>query len=189
MKLIYPYLKKNQNKILLGILFMVIVDLIQIIVPQIIKTSIDKLALQSFDTKTLLIQCIFILVLGIVMAVLRYGWRNLLMGSARNVEKNIRDDLFQRVLSLDMTYLDKVKTGDIMAHAVSDINHIRMAFGFGVIVLVDIFLLGGATLAVMIWTHPKLTAIAMIPMPLLILSTKIMGKKMHIYHTSAQESF
>ncbi|MCP4673440.1 MAG: hypothetical protein GY857_19295, partial [Desulfobacula sp.] len=47
----------------------------------------------------------------------------------------------------------------------------------------------GATLAVMIWTHPKLTAIAMIPMPLLILSTKIMGKKMHIYHTSAQESF
>ncbi len=166
-----------------------IVDIVQIMIPQIIKTSIDKLALQSFDTKTLLFQCLLIILLGLVMAVLRYGWRNLLMGSARNVEKNIRDDLFKRVLSLDMTYLDKVKTGDIMAHAVSDINHIRMAFGFGIIVLVDIFLLGGATLGVMIWTHPKLTAIAMIPMPLLIIVTKTLGNRMHIYHTSAQESF
>ena len=189
MKLIYPYIKANLNKILLGILCMVVVDMVQIIIPQIIKNIIDKLALASFDSKTLLFQCIFILSLGFVMAVLRYGWRNLLMGSARNVEKRIRDDLFKRVLSLDMAYLDKVKTGDIMAHAVSDINHIRMAFGFGLIVLVDIILLGGATLSIMIVTHPKLTAFAMIPMPLLIIVTKNLGNKMHTFHTSAQKSF
>ena len=168
---------------------MVIVDIAQIIVPQIIKDIIDKLATDSFDSKTLFYQCMFILFLGLCMALLRYGWRNLLMGSARSVEKSIRDDLFKRVLSLDMAYLDKVKTGDIMAHAVSDINHIRMAFGFGLIVLVDIILLGGATLAIMIWTHPKLTAFAMIPMPLLILVTKILGNKMHTFHTTAQQSF
>ena len=189
MKLIYPYIKANLNKILLGILCMVVVDMVQIIIPQIIKNIIDKLALASFDSKTLLFQCIFILSLGFAMAVLRYGWRNLLMGSARNVEKRIRDDLFKRVLSLDMAYLDKVKTGDIMTHAVSDINHIRMAFGFGLIVLVDIILLGGATLSIMIVTHPKLTAFAMIPMPLLIIVTKNLGNKMHTFHTSAQKSF
>jgi len=189
LKLIYPYIKANLNKILLGILCMVVVDMVQIIIPQIIKNIIDKLALASFDSKTLLFQCIFILSLGFAMAVLRYGWRNLLMGSARNVEKRIRDDLFKRVLSLDMAYLDKVKTGDIMAHAVSDINHIRMAFGFGLIVLVDIILLGGATLCIMIVTHPKLTAFAMIPMPLLIIGTKNLGNKMHTFHTSAQKSF
>ena len=189
MKLIYPYFKKNINKILLGILCMILVDAAQIVVPQIIKNIIDRLATSSFDRTTLLVQCLFILILGLAMAVLRYGWRNLLMGSARDVEKNIREDLFRRVLSLDMAYLDKVKTGDIMAHAVSDINHIRMAFGFGLIVFVDIILLGGATLAIMFITDTKLTLLAMIPMPLLIIVTKIMGEKMHTFHTTAQQSF
>ena len=189
MKLIYPYIKKNLYKILLGIVCMIIVDASQLVIPQIIKNAIDSLSLTSFDNKTLLIQCAFILFLGLVMAGLRYGWRNLLMGSARDVEKGIRDELFRHVLSLDMAYYDRVKTGDIMAHATSDINHIRMAFGFGLIVLVDTILLGGATLVIMLWTHPTLTALAMIPMPFLIVVTRTLGKKMHTFHKTAQESY
>ena len=189
MKLIYPYFKKNFYKILLGILCMIIVDAMQLVIPQIVKNAIDTLSSASFDKKTLILQCALIIFLGLFMAVFRYGWRNLLMISARDVEKGIRDDLFKHVLSLDMAYLDKVKTGDIMAHATSDINHIRMAFGFGLIVLVDTILLGGATLAIMVWTHPKLTAIAMIPMPFLIFATRTLGKKMHAFHKTAQESF
>ncbi|MCF6248067.1 MAG: ABC transporter ATP-binding protein/permease [Desulfobacula sp.] len=189
MKLIYPYFIKNRNKILLGILCMILVDSIQLIIPQIIKQAIDTLSLTSFDKRTLFFHCGIILFAGLFMAVLRYGWRNLLMGSARDVEKGIRNDLFRHILNLDMAYFDKVKTGDIMAHATSDINHIRMAFGFGLIVLVDTLLLGGATLTIMFWTHPKLTAIAMIPMPFLIIVTRVLGKKMHTFHRTAQESF
>ena len=189
MKLIYPYFRKNFYKILIGILCMIIVDAMQLVIPQIIKNAIDTLSAGSFDNKTLIFQCGYIVFLGLFMALFRYGWRNLLMTSARNVEQGIRDDLFKHILSLDMAYLDKVKTGDIMAHATSDINHIRMAFGFGLIVLVDTILLGGATLAIMIWTHPKLTALAMIPMPFLILATRILGKKMHAFHKTAQESY
>ncbi len=189
MKLIYPYFRKNFYKILIGILCMIVVDAMQLVIPQIIKNAIDTLSAGSFDKKTLIFQCALIVFLGLFMAVFRYGWRNLLMISARNVEKGIRDDLFKHILSLDMDYLDKVKTGDIMAHATSDINHIRMAFGFGLIVLVDTILLGGATLAIMLWTHPKLTAIAMIPMPFLIFVTRTLGKKMHAFHKTAQESY
>jgi len=168
---------------------MIIVDATQLVIPQIIKHAIDTLNSGSFDNRTLFLQCSFILLAGLAMAGLRYGWRNLLMGSARDVEKGIRDDLFRHILNLDMAYYDKVQTGDIMAHATSDINHIRMAFGFGLIVLVDTILLGGATLAIMLWTNPKLTALAVIPMPFLIVVTKILGKKMHAFHKTAQESF
>ncbi len=168
---------------------MIVVDATQPVIPQIIKQVIDTLNSSTFDSKTLFFQCIFILFLGLVMAGLRYAWRNLLMGSARDVEKGIRDDLFRHILSLDMAYFDKIKTGDIMAHATSDINHIRMAFGFGLIVLVDTLLLGGATIGIMLWTHPKLTAIAIIPMPFLVFVTRTLGKKMHTFHKTAQESF
>jgi ATP-binding cassette subfamily B protein len=188
-QLIYPYFRKNFIKILLGIVCMIVVDLTQLVVPQIIKAAVDALSANTFNPESLAVNCLFIIVLGLIMAGLRYGWRNLLMGSARDVERGIRDHLFRHVLGLDMAYLDRVKTGDIMAHATSDINHIRMAFGFGVIVLVDTILLGGATLAIMLWTHPKLTALAMIPMPLLIFVTRNLGKKMHLFHKTAQESF
>ncbi|MCK5836207.1 MAG: ABC transporter ATP-binding protein [Desulfobacula sp.] len=189
MKLIYPYFKKNLTKILLGILCMIIVDVAQLIIPQIIKTAIDSLKATPFDSNALLLKCVFIIFLGLVMAGLRYAWRNLLMGSARDVEKGIRDNLFRHVLNLDMAFLDTIKTGDIMAHAISDINHIRMAFGFGLIVLVDTILLGGATFTIMLLTHPKLTALAMIPMPFLILVTRTLGKRMYRFHKTAQESF
>jgi ATP-binding cassette subfamily B protein len=168
---------------------MIIVDATQLIIPQIIKQAIDILSKGSFDSKTLFFQCSYILFLGLVMAGLRYAWRNLLMGSARDLENGIRDELFNHILNLDMAYYDKIKTGDIMAHATSDINHVRMAFGFGLIAIVDTLLLGGATLVIMLWTHPALTAFAMIPMPFLVMTTRILGKKMHTFHETAQESF
>lgn len=189
MKLIFPYFKKNFLKILAGLVCMILVDGAQLIIPQIIKTAVDTLATAQIDRQILIRQCLFITGLAVVMAVLRYGWRILLMGSARDVEKGIRKDLFCHVMELDMAYFDRIKTGDIMAHATSDINHIRMAFGFGLIVLVDIILLGGTTIGIMVWTDPKLTVLALIPMPFLILFTKHLGKKMHALHRSAQESF
>jgi ATP-binding cassette subfamily B protein len=168
---------------------MVIVDATQLIVPQIIRQAVDTLAKGPFDSNILFSQCAYILFLGLVMAVLRYGWRNLLMGSARDLENGIRDEIFNHLLTLDMAYYNRTKTGDIMAHATSDINHVRMAFGFGLIAIVDTLLLGGATLGIMIWTHPTLTALAMIPMPFLVMTTRNLGKKMHTLHKTAQESF
>ena len=168
---------------------MIIVDCAQLIIPQIIKAAVDTLATAHVDRYVLMKQCLIIVALGLAMAGLRYGWRILLMGSARDVEKGIRNDLFSHVMELDMAYFDRVKTGDIMTHATSDINHVRMAFGFGLIVLVDTILLGGATIGIMVWTDPKLTALALIPMPFLILFTKHLGTKMHLLHKTAQESF
>ncbi len=168
---------------------MILVDGAQLIIPQIIKTAVDTLATAQIDRQILIRQCLLITGLAVIMAALRYGWRILLMGSARDVEKGIRKDLFSHVMELDMAYFDRIKTGDIMAHATSDINHIRMAFGFGLIVLVDIILLGGITIGIMVWTDPKLTALALIPMPFLILFTQHLGQKMHALHRSAQESF
>lgn len=188
-ELILPFFKKNRFKILGGLACMVMVDLAQLAVPQIIKQAVDTLATADLDRTTLVWQCLFIAGLGLFMALLRYGWRMLLMGSARDLERGIRDQLYAHVLTLDMGYYDETTTGDIMAHATSDINHVRMAFGFGLIVLVDTLLLGGTCIAIMAWTNPGLTLLTLLPMPFLILATKILGKKMHTFHRTAQEAF
>jgi ATP-binding cassette subfamily B multidrug efflux pump len=189
LKLILPYFKKNLWRIVLGIFCMLIIDSIQLIIPGIIKNTVDMLANNLRDNLFLIKASITIISLGILMTTLRYWWRILLMGSARDVEKGIREQLFAHILSLDQNYYDKIKTGDIMAHATSDINHIRMAFGFGLIALTDILLLGITTIAIMLYLNVKLTLFALIPMPMLVIVTKILGGKMHTFHKTAQESF
>ncbi|WP_320043893.1 ABC transporter ATP-binding protein [uncultured Desulfobacter sp.] len=189
MKLILYYFRKNFKKIAAGVFFMIVVDLLQLVVPQIVSRAVDTLAQAHFDRHILLIQCTVIVGAGLLMTLLRSGWRMLLMGSARDLERGIRDELYTHMLGLDMAYYDKTRAGDIMAHATSDILHVRMAFGFGIIALVDTLLLGSACIGIMVWTSPKLAALCLIPLPFLVLVTKHLGNRMHNYHTTAQEAF
>ena len=189
MKLILYYFKKNLRKIALGVFFIIVVDLLQLVVPQVVSRAVDILADAQFDRHVLLIQCAVIVGAGLFMALLRSGWRMLLMGSAWDLERGIRDELYSHMLSLDMAYYDKSRAGDIMAHATSDIIHVRMAFGFGIIALVDTLLLGSACIGIMVWTSPKLAALCLIPLPFLVLTTKNLGNRMHQYHSTAQEAF
>ena len=168
---------------------MIVVDLAQLLVPQIVSKAVDTLASSDFDRHDLFMQCAVIVGAGLLMALLRSGWRILLMGSARDLERGIRDVLYAHMLSLDTAYYDKARAGDIMAHATSDIIHVRMAFGFGIIALVDTLLLGSACVGIMVWTSPKLAALCLIPLPFLIITTKHLGNKMHDYHTTAQQAF
>lgn len=168
---------------------MIVVDLLQLVVPQVVSRAVDMLAEAHFDRHVLFVQCAVIAGAGLFMALLRSGWRMLLMGSARDLERGIRDELYAHMLSLDSAYYDKTRAGDIMAHATSDILHVRMAFGFGIIALVDTLLLGSACIGIMVWTSPKLAALCLIPIPFLVLATKKLGNKMHQYHSTAQEAF
>jgi len=189
LKLILYYFKKNLKKIAAGVFCMIVVDLLQLVVPQIVSRAVDILADAHFDRHVLFVQCAVIVGAGLLMALLRSGWRMLLMGSARDLERGIRDDLYAHMLSLDTAYYDKTRAGDIMAHATSDILHVRMAFGFGIIALVDTLLLGSACIGIMVWTSPKLAVLCLIPLPFLVLVTKNLGNRMHRYHNTAQEAF
>jgi len=189
LKLIFYYFRKNIGKIAAGIFCMIVVDLLQLVVPQIVSRAVDILADAHFDRHVLWVQCAVIVGAGLFMALLRSGWRILLMGAARDLERGVRDDLYAHMLGLDTAFYDKTRAGDIMAHATSDILHVRMAFGFGIIALVDTLLLGSACIGIMVWTSPKLAALCLIPLPFLVVVTKSLGNRMHEYHKSAQEAF
>ncbi len=189
MPLILYYFKKNAKKIVAGVFCMVVVDLLQLVVPQVVGRAVNLLADAHFDSHLLLIQCTVIVGTGLLMTLLRAGWRMFLMGSSRDLERGIRDELYSHMLSLDMAYYDKTRAGDIMAHATSDIVHVRMAFGFGIIALVDTLFLGSACIGIMVWTSPRLATLCLIPLPFLVLSTKYLGDRVHQYHTTAQEAF
>jgi ATP-binding cassette subfamily B protein len=97
--------------------------------------------------------------------------------------------LFAHLQCLSAAYFDTVKTGDLMAHATNDIQQIRMATGMGMVALNDAIVLGLAAIGFMAYINVTLTAFVLIPMPLIVISTRFFSKKMHRRYQTVQAAF
>ena len=120
---------------------------------------------------------------------LRYVWRTFLLGAARRIEKALRDRLFTHLQTLSGPYFSHTKVGDLMAHATNDIDAVRMAISIGVVFLVDTIILGVLTILFMVYIHPKLTLLAILPMPLITLMTLLFSGTIHHRFEMVQKAF
>jgi ATP-binding cassette subfamily B protein len=187
--LIRPYLVQNRWVVATGVFCLIVVDFLQLIIPRIIKHAIDELALLRIDANSLLADALIIAGIATAMGILRYVWRKCLIGMSREVEEGLRNRLFSHIQTLSARYFDQVKTGDVMAHATNDIMHIRMAVGMGVVALTDAVVMGTAAIGFMLAIHVELTAYVVIPMPMIILTTRFFSKQMHQRYQEVQASF
>ena len=144
--LIKPYLLENRYRILLGIACLVAVDFLQLFIPRVIKWAVDDIAAFQIDAMNLAMYALYIVGIAIAIGLLRYVWRHCLIGTSRRVEEGLRNKLFAHVQTLSASYFDTAKTGDLMAHATNDIQHIRMATGMGTVALTDAIVLGTAAI-------------------------------------------
>jgi len=189
MSFIKPYFVENRAKILAGLLSLIIVDVLQLIIPRIIKWTVDDLTAFKIDTWQLLSYALYLVGLALLIGFFRYIWRRCLLGSSRRIEEGLRNTLFNHLQNLSASYFDDVKTGDLMAHATNDIQQIRMAAGMGMVALNDAIVLGLAAIGFMAYINIKLTAFVLIPMPLIVISTRFFSKQMHRRYQGVQAAF
>ena len=187
--LIKTYFIENRTRILVGLLSLIIVDVLQLIIPRIIKWAVDDLTAFEIDVWRLLAYALYMVGIALFIGIFRYIWRRCLMGTSRRVEEGLRNTLFNHLQNLSATYFDDVKTGDLMAHATNDIQQIRMAAGMGMVALNDAIVLGLAAIGFMAYINIKLTAFVLIPMPLIVISTRFFSKKMHRRYQAVQAAF
>ena len=189
MSLIAPYLIENRGKILAGLLSLIIVNVLQLIIPRIIKWAVDDLTTATIDVWRLLSYALYMAGIALFIGIFRYIWRRCLLGSARRVEEGVRNKLFNHLQNLPASYFDVVKTGDLMAHATNDIQQIRMATGMGMVALNDAIFLGLAAIGFMAYINVTLTVLVLIPMPLIVVTTRFFSKKMHRRYQTVQAAF
>jgi len=187
--LIKPYLLENRSLIFLGLVCLIAVDFLQLFIPRIIKWAVDDLTSFHVDSITLFFYALYIVGIAIMIGIFRYVWRRCLLGTSRRVEEGLRNMLFAHIQTLSASYFDKVKTGDLMAHATNDIQHIRMATGMGMVALTDAIVLGTAAIGFMAYINIKLTVFVLIPMPMIVLGARFFSKKMHRLYGEVQGSF
>ncbi|WP_353894130.1 ABC transporter ATP-binding protein [Proteinivorax hydrogeniformans] len=173
-----------------GIFWLLVVNGIQMFVPRLLGNITDQLAEGLLDGSDLVRYAIILASIGLLMGVSRALWRIYITGSARRLEYFIRTKLFLHLQKLSPSYFNRMKTGDIMAHATNDINAVRMAFGGGIIMMTDAIVLTVITTILMLaqvgW---QLTLIAMVPLPFLALGVVSFGKVIHRRFKRVQAAF
>lgn len=187
--LIKPYLSEQRLPIALGLICLIIVDFLQLFIPRIIKWAIDDLTDYRIDMLSLLIYALYIVGIAVLIGIFRYVWRRCLLGTSRRVEEGLRNRLFAHIQTLSAPYFERTKTGDLMAHATNDIQHIRMATGMGMVAVTDAVVLGTAAIGFMAYINVKLTVFVLIPMPMIVFGARFFSKRMHRYYGEVQGAF
>ena len=171
-----------------GVACLVVVDFLQLWIPRVVKWAVDELT-SSGRGADLGRYALQILALAVGIGVFRYVWRRCLIGTSRQVERGLRRQLFDHLQRLEPAYFDHHATGDLMAHATNDINHVRMATGMGMVALTDALVLGTAAIGFMLYINVRLTLMVLLPMPMIVLGTRLFSRQMHRRYQRVQAAF
>jgi len=171
----------------LGILALLLVDLGQLVVPQIIRFGVDGLT--QGHGERLLFYASLILAAALFVGVFRFFWRYFLLGASRRIRRDIRNDLYQHILKLSPRFFHETKTGDLMAHFTNDVDAVMMASGFGVLAFADFLIMASFSIGAMISISPTLTLYAFAPLPVLTALVIIFGRVIHRRFQAVQETF
>jgi ATP-binding cassette, subfamily B, multidrug efflux pump len=124
---------------------------------------------------------------ALFQGVIRIFSRTTLLHAARRIEYLIREELYARLISLDLPYFSRERTGDILSRFSNDLTNVRMLIGFGVLNIINTVIVYIAALALMVRISPLLTLCAIIPFPLMIFVVKRISASMFRRSKRAQE--
>ena len=187
---VIPFIKKHKLSYVTGIIFLIAVDLLQLIIPHLLGSLTDLFKSKDLTPKVLLNYAGLVIGIALLVFLFRFIWRVMIMGMSRLLEQDMRNAFFDKLLTLSPQYYNEHKTGDLMAHATNDINAVRMAVGPGIIMSVDAAFLGLSIIVIMLLTIDiRLTILALIPLPIIALVVTRFGKVIHSRFLKVQEAF
>lgn len=183
------HLRKHWLSLSAGFLVLVVVDGIQLIIPRIIQHILDVVADETFTSGIVATSALTIFGLAFLMLFLRFFWRFLIVRPSRIIEQNMRNSMFEKLLSLSSSYFNKTKVGDLMALFINDLNAIRMATGMALIGFFDAIFLSTMSLIFMLSISPELTMYTVLPLPLIVFIFIKTSKTIQNRYTDVQTSF
>ena len=188
-RMVFPFFRLYRLRLCMGFFALLAVNALQLIIPRIIKHAVDGLQNAEVSAASMLHYGIMIIGLAVCIALFRFGWRYMILGFSRHLEKDLRNWLFSHLLTLDRVFFQRSTTGEIMALATNDLAAVQLAGGMGLVAFADAVVLSLAALSFMAYIHPGLTLIALAPMPLLALLTRFLSGRLHRYFKKVQEQF
>ncbi|MGN7410305.1 MULTISPECIES: ABC transporter ATP-binding protein [unclassified Sporosarcina] len=184
------FFKQRKKHYAIGIAALVLVSILQLLPPKIIGYIVDDITKGTLTANQMMKWLVILAIAGVAMYVFRYLWRVMIFGSSIVLARTIRKQLFDHFLKMSPAFYQKRRVGNLMAHATNDVSAVQQTAGMGVLTLFDSILTGGFVILTMALTiNWKLTLIALIPIPLMIVLTSFYGKLLRRHFRTAQEAF
>jgi ATP-binding cassette subfamily B protein len=180
------YLRPHWLKATLGVLALFVVNALGVYIPLQIREGIDKLQVAlSFGQMTYYV--VLVLVLASVMWVMRMASRIWLFGVGRQVEFDLKQQIFTHLLTLEPAYFSANTVGDLINRATSDVDNIRRLLGFAVLSLANTVFAYGLTLPVMLSIDWKLSLLALLVYPLMLVLVRLFSDRIRQQQLAVQE--
>lgn len=182
------YFSRYKYKILLGILFIILSNIGGVYIPLLLRSSIDELK-KNIDFNLVIKNAFLIVGTSALAGIFRFMIRQTIIVVSREIEFDLRQDFWQHIQKLPLRFFQNNSTGNIMAHATSDISAVRMFVGPAVMYSIDTGMRFFLILPIMLWMNTTLTLYALLPLPLLSFAVYLVMKKIHVRYTKIQEKF
>ena len=176
--LLKPYLARYKGRYVAGFAALLIAQVVGIIIPLIIKAGIDGMRRRVSGSELLLIAGL-ILGVALVKAVFQFWMRWILIGISRDIEYDLRNDLFAHLMRLSQRYFNETRTGDLMSKLTNDLSAVRNLVGPGIMYSATTLVVGVASLSLMAHLDWRLTLLAIAPLPLVSIAVKHFGQQIH----------
>jgi ATP-binding cassette, subfamily B, multidrug efflux pump len=186
---LYPYLKKYRGGFLQGGLCVLLLNGIWVLFPQVIQRGVDYLKDGGRSTRQLAFYAFLLVVIALTKGVFQFLTRWIVIGISREIEFDLRNDLFEHLEGLSYSFYQRTRTGDVMARATNDLNAVRMLLGPAIMYSANTMVFTAAALAFMFKISPKLTMYAFLPLPVASIVIQYFGRQIHERFEKIQAMF
>ena len=175
---LYPYLRRYWKHFAWGGVSVVAYNALKILIPIVIGHAVDDLK-SGVTQQKILFHALRLLGLAAASAVFLYITRQVLIGASREIEFDIRNDLFENLERQSASFYQTHRTGDIMARTTNDLNAVRQVLGPAIMYSANTLVFIAFALPLMIRISPRLTLLAFVPMPFISLLVQQFGARIH----------
>ncbi|MGO4213284.1 ABC transporter ATP-binding protein [Terriglobus sp. 2YAB30_2] len=185
---LFPYLKRYRRQLATGAVVTVLYNASKITLPKIIGSAVDDMRLGVTRDK------IFhhgLLLFGVaaLSAVFLYLMRQIVIGASREIEFDLRNDLFENLLRQPPSFYHQHRTGDIMARTTNDLNAVRQLLGPAIMYSANTVVFTAAALPFMLKISPWVTLCAFVPLPIASVVVQYFGSRIHTRFERIQAMF
>ncbi len=173
-----PYLNRRRNGLIWGGLCVLFNNGIWILFPQVLRRAVNDLH-SGVTRQKLLTYSLLIIAIALIKGIFQFLTRWVVIGISRDIEFDLRNDLFAHLERLSHSYYQRNRTGDIMARATNDLNAVRMLLGPAIMYSANTLVFTAGALGFMLAISPKLTIFAFLPLPIASIVIQYFGRRIH----------
>ena len=185
---LFGYMRRYRWGYLWGTLSCVATNMVAVQFPRVLGRAVDVLKTGTTREKILFYAGLLVAI-SLAKGVFLYAQRWILIGISRDIELDLRNDLFRKLEEQDSGFYQRYRTGDIMARMTNDLNAVRMLLGPALMYSINTLFFTVGALFFLLRISPYLTLVALAPMPLASILVQYFGNRIHTRFERIQASF